>query len=106
MKYIIQTLIIDNNRKYSSKDEFKSYFVENYVPENIDPLRIFNFTVMDKYGHDNFFLTFIPPNMGILTHKYFNEDEYLVSKQLREDQQKMMNKNNIDYHISELLIQE
>ena len=106
MIYIVQTLIIDHNKSYENKKEFKDYYVNNYVPQESDPLRVFNFKMMDKYGHENFFLTFIKPNKGILTHKYFSKNEYKESMIYRQEQQKMFENLNIDYLISEVLCQE
>jgi len=104
--FIVQTIIIDNNKKFNSKKEFKNYYIENYVPIEKDPLREFNLKIMNKYGHDNFFLTFVKPNIGILTHKYFTEEEYNESINLRDNQKKLMKAYNIDYLISEVLIQD
>jgi len=104
-RIIIQTLLTHYEAKFKDKDAFKEWFVNHLVPEDTDPLRRYNFTVMEEYGHENFFLTFIPPNKGILTHIYPNRKLYESSVKLRKLQQKLFNENNIGYEVSNVFFQ-
>lgn len=105
-RYIIQTLITCKNKQFQNKIEMKAWFEKNLVPQDVDDLRRYNLNIMNKYGHENFFLTFIPPNIGILTHIYQTIDEYKNSIPLRQSQKEMIETHNIDYTISDLLVQE
>lgn len=104
-RYIVQTLI-SCKRDFRNKKEFKKWMVDNYVPEGSDELRKYNFSRMNLHGHEYFFLTFLPPNRGILTHIYQTEKEYFDSILLRKEQKNMFEKNNMDYEISDLFVQE
>ena len=103
-RYIIQTLITCE-RNFKDKKEFKNWMVENYVPEGSDELRNYNFKIMDLHGHENFFLTFLPPNKGILTHIYKTEKEYQDSIPLRANQKIMFESNDMSYEISDVFMQ-
>ena len=85
------TKIVYPNKEFIDKDEFKTFMVDNYVPEDTDPLRKYNFKLMDKYGHCFFNLVFQKPNIGILYHRYHTKEEYKGSIKLREQQKKYMN---------------
>ena len=104
-RYIIQTIITCSDKIFKNKNEFKNWFEISLVPQNKDPLRIYNFKLMEKYGHKHFFLTFIPPNIGILTHIYQTQEEYYNSIGLRADQKKLMHKYNISYTVSDVMEQ-
>lgn len=95
----IDTRIVVPDKTFENKKDFKNYLVDNFVPENVDPLRIYNFEQMRKYGDGFFYLTFIKPNIGILNHIYQNETLYEKSVQLRYDQKKLFNENNLVYDI-------
>ena len=84
------------NKAFANKDEFKSFMVKHFVPES-DPLRQYNFRLMDKYGHCFFNLDFQKPNMGILYHRYHTDEDYQGSIPLRWQQQKLLNASGIDY---------
>ena len=104
-RYIIQTIITCSDKVFKNKYEFKKWFEKSLVPQNKDPLRIYNFKLMEQYGHENFFLTFTPPNIGILTHIYQTQEEYYNSINLRNDQKKLMHKYNISYIVSDVMEQ-
>ena len=104
-RYIIQTLLTCKGKTFLSKESFKKWFEENLVHQDTDPLRKYNFTIMEQYGHENFFLTFIAPNKGILTHIYQTKEEYYNSIKLRTDQQILMHKYNIGYAVSDVMKQ-
>ena len=91
------TKIVYPYKEFTNKDEFKTFMVDNYVPEDTDPLRKYNFKLMDKYGHCFFNLVFQKPNIGILYHRYHTQEEYEGSIKLREQQKKHMNSNDIQY---------
>ena len=91
------TKIVYPNKEFIDKDEFKTFMVDNYVPEDTDPLRKYNFKLMDKYGHCFFNLVFQKPNIGILYHRYHTKEEYKGSIKLREQQKKYMNSFDIQY---------
>jgi hypothetical protein len=50
-KYIIQTIITCSDKIFKNKYEFKNWFETSLVPQNKDPLRIYNFKLMEQYGH-------------------------------------------------------
>ena len=104
-RYIIQTLITCSDKAFKNKYEFKKWFEKSLVPQNKDPLRIYNFKLMEQYGHEHFFLTFTPPNIGILTHIYQTQEEYYNSIKLRNDQKRLMHKYNISYTVSDVMEQ-
>tara|TARA_Y100000004_G_scaffold193475_1_gene256107 strand:+ start:465 stop:1517 length:1053 start_codon:yes stop_codon:yes gene_type:complete len=97
----IETYITVPNSKFRFKKDWKDYTVSNFVPEDTDPLRIYNFKLMKKYGEGFFYLKFVPPNIGVLNHIYQTEEEYEKSIPLRIEQKKLFESNNIIYEISE-----
>ena len=88
-------------QSFDTKSKFKNYLVDNFVNEKTDPLRIYNFKLMKKYGDGFFYLIFKHPNIGILNHIYQTENEYEKSIELRNAQKILFEKNNIEYNISE-----
>ena len=104
-RYIIQTIITCSDKIFKNKYEFKNWFETSLVPQDKDPLRIYNFKLMEQYGHENFFLTFAPPNIGILTYIYQTQEEYYNSIKLTLDQKKLMHKYNISYTVSYIMEQ-
>ena len=92
----VVTTVICHGLKFKNKEDFKDYLVFNFVPET-DPLRKYNFKLMDKYGHCFFNLIFKEPNVGILYHRYHTNEEYDGSINLRVEQKKKLNDNNISY---------
>lgn len=105
-EYIVQTIVIDNNRTFVDKEDFKKFYLDNLVNIKYDQLRQFNMTIMDKYGHEHFSLAFVKPNIGILTHKYRTNDEYETSQKYRLQQKKILESKNIEYLISDVLIRD
>ena len=97
----IDTIITIPDKNFDYKKDWKEYCITNFVPENIDPLRIYNFSLMKKYGDGFFYLIFKKPNKGILNHIYQTFEEYEKSIPLRKEQKKLFNENNISYEISE-----
>jgi len=97
----IDTTITIPDKNFDSKKDWKDYCVSNFVPEKTDPLRIYNFELMEKYGDGFFYLIFHKPNKGILNHIYQTYDEYEKSIKLRNDQKKLLESNNIVYNVSE-----
>lgn len=69
-------------KEFTNKEDFKTYLVNKYVPET-DPLRQYNFDIMSRYGNCFFNLDFLPPNKGILYHRYHSQEDYLKSVSLR-----------------------
>jgi hypothetical protein len=90
------TKVIYPNKEFSDKDDFKSFMVQNFVPES-DSLRKYNFKLMDKYGHCFFNLIFKKPNIGILYHRYHTQKEYEGSIELRKQQKTLLNDHGIGY---------
>lgn len=90
------TKVVYPNKEFLSKEDFKSFMVQNFVPES-DPLREYNFKLMDKYGHCFFNLVFEKPNIGILYHRYHTKQEYEGSIKLRHMQQSYLRNNGIQY---------
>tara|TARA_R100000152_G_C6775641_1_gene204185 strand:+ start:629 stop:1711 length:1083 start_codon:yes stop_codon:yes gene_type:complete len=88
-------------QSFDTKSKFKNYLVDNFVNEKTDPLRIYNFKLMKKYGDGFFYLIFKHPNIGILNHIYQTENEYEKSIELRNAQKILFEKNNIEYNVSE-----
>ena len=97
----IDTTITISNKSFDSKKDWKDYCVSNFVSEDIDPLRIYNFKLMEKYGDGFFYLIFLKPNKGILNHIYQTYEEFEKSIKLRNDQKKLFESNNIIYDVSE-----
>ena len=97
--YTVITKIVYPFKEFDSKEDFKSFMVSNYVPEGVDQLRVYNFKLMDKYGHHFFRLKFEKPQTGWLFHTYQTREEYLNSIDLRIQQQKKFNDNDITYEI-------
>ena len=95
----IDTVITVPNKQFENKAEFKNYVIQ-FVPQDTDPLRVYNFKLMEKYGDGFFYLTFVSPNKGILNHIYQTEEEYKGSEKLRFDQQKELEKKGLKYKIS------
>jgi len=96
----IDTTITIPNKNFDYKKDWKEYCV-SFVPENVDPLRVYNFELMSKYGDGFFYLIFKKPNVGVLNHIYQNFEEYEKSIQLRLDQKTLFESKNISYEISE-----
>ena len=46
----IDTTITIPDKNFDSKKDWKDYCVSNFVPEKTDPLRIYNFELMEKYN--------------------------------------------------------
>ena len=97
----IDTTITISNKNFNSKKDWKDYTVLNFVPEDVDPLRVYNFKQMEKYGDGFFYLIFHKPNIGILNHIYQTYKEYEKSIKLRNDQKELFESNNMVYNISE-----
>ena len=97
----IDTTITIPNKNFNSKKDWKDYTVLNFVPEDVDPLRVYNFKQMEKYGDGFFYLIFHKPNIGILNHIYQTYKEYEKSIKLRNDQKELFESNNMVYNISE-----
>lgn len=97
----IDTNITIPNKNFKYKKDWKDYCVSNFVHHKTDPLRIYNYSLMEKYGDGFFYLIFEKPNRGTLNHIYQTFKEYEKSIPLREEQKKLFNQNNISYEISE-----
>ena len=97
----IDTNITIPNKNFKYKKDWKDYCVSNFVHHETDPLRIYNYSLMEKYGDGFFYLIFKKPNRGILNHIYQTFEEYEKSIPLRKEQKKLFNENNISYEISE-----
>lgn len=97
----IDTNITIPNKNFKYKKDWKDYCVSNFVHHETDPLRIYNYSLMEKYGDGFFYLIFKKPNRGILNHIYQTFEEYEKSIPLRKEQKKLFNQNNIIYEISE-----
>ena len=69
----------------------------------IRSIQQYNFNLMDKYGHHHFFLTFLPPNKGILTHQYQTIEEYEGCIEFRNDQAERLRAKGIKYEISDFI---
>ena len=95
-------ILITIDKNFSNKEEFKNYMVEHHAPKS-DPFRQYNFNLMDKYGHHHFFLTFLPPNKGILTHQYQTIEEYEGCIEFRNDQAERLRAKGIKYEISDFI---
>ena len=94
----IDTEVIVPNKQFKNKAEFKDYVVK-FVPQDTDPLRKYNFELMEKYGEGFFYLNFFPPNRGVLNHIYQNDKEYKKSIKLREEQQIYLQDKGLMYDI-------
>ena len=79
--------IIESPKEFKDKESFKSFMVKEYAPES-SSIRKYNFDLMDKYGHCFFNLQFLPPNTGVLYHRYHTQEEYEKSIPLREEQER------------------
>ena len=97
--YTVVTKIVYPFKEFKDKEDWKSYITTKYVPEGIDPLRVYNFKIMNMYGHHFFRLEFEKPQTGWLFHTYHTEGEYVYSIDLRIDQKKMFNDEGITYEI-------
>jgi len=97
----IITTITNPKIKFNSKEEFKNFFATNLANEKTDPLRVYNFKLMEKYGEKFFYLIFEKPNTGRLNHIYLTEEEYLESIPLRNAQKHKFENLGILYHVSE-----
>lgn len=97
----IDTEFVIPNKAFENKLDFKNYVVSKYVPQDTDSLRIYNFEQMEKYGDGFFYLTFVPPNKGILNHIYQSEKLFLKSVPLRIEQQTKFLKEGLKYEIGE-----
>lgn len=98
----IDTTITYSDREFDSKKEFKDYTISRVgISEETDPLRIYNFKLMEKYGDGFFYLIFDKPNKGVLNHIYQTYIEYERSIELRDNQKKVFESNNISYEVSE-----
>ncbi len=97
--YTVITKVVYPFKEFDNKEDWKSFIVAKYVPEGADPLRVYNFKLMDKYGHHFFRLKFEKPHTGWLFHTYQTREEYLGSIDLRINQQEMFNKDGITYEI-------
>ena len=97
--YTVITKIVCPFKEFKNKEDWKSYITTKYVPEGIDPLRVYNFKIMDMYGHYFFRLEFEKSQTGWLFHTYQTQGEYEYSIDLRIDQQKMFNEEGITYEI-------
>ncbi len=97
--YTVITKVVYPFKEFKNKEDWKSYITTKYVPEGIDPLRVYNFKIMDMYGHHFFRLEFEKPQTGWLFHTYQTQGEYQYSIDLRIDQQKMFNEEGITYEI-------
>lgn len=96
----IDTKITVHDKQFKFKKDWKD-FCTSFVPENVDPLRVYNFELMNKHGDGFFYLIFKQPNVGVLNHIYQNFEEYKKSIQLRLDQKTLFESKNISYEISE-----
>lgn len=93
-------------REFSNKEEFKSWITENYVPdegENINKFREYNFKIAEEHGKDWFSMTFIKPNIIVLTQRYLNWFEYYGCIPFRIETLKMLEDNNFIVKVSEPL---
>lgn len=79
---IITNSVIKVKKKFPDKDSIKKYlyqFIENH------PFRIYNQSIAEKYGDSYFSMTFISPDIVVLTQRYEKMEEYNNCLELRND---------------------
>lgn len=95
---IITNSIIKTFLKFDSKEQIKKFLydhVENH------PFRKYNNLIAKKYGDHYFSMTFIAPNIVVLTQKYETWNEYYAMLKLREDVVQILSPFVQYYKISE-----
>jgi len=89
---ITNTILTVPDKEFSFKDEIKEYlyqFVEKH------PFRVLNKRIADAHGEDLFSMTFVPPNIAVLTQRYPLKQQYKSVLILREDAFNILRENGI-----------
>lgn len=102
---IITNSVIKVKRDFDNKDEIKNYLY-SFIEEH--PFRQYNQKIANEFGEHLFSMTFVSPNIVVLTQRYPTEKLYLDSIPFRENLvQKMFFKDIIYfYKISDPLLVE
>lgn len=94
---ITNTILTIPDKEFTFKDEIKEYlyqWVENH------PFRILNKRIADAHGEDLFSMTFIPPNIAVLTQRYPLEQQYKSVLNLREDAFNILRQHGVEVSTS------
>ena len=94
---ITNTILTVPDKEFTFKDEIKEYlyqFVENH------PFRILNKRIADAHGEDLFSMTFVPPNIAVLTQRYPLKQQYKSILDLREDAFDILRQHGVEVDTS------
>jgi len=70
---VITNSIVVVNNFFESKDEIKKYLYDHILDH---PFKKYNLEIAKKYGEHMFSMTFVKPNIVVLTQKYMTMKEY------------------------------
>ena len=79
---ILTNSVIKVKQDFDNKDEIKNYLY-NFIEDH--PFRKYNQKIASVFGEQLFSMTFVPPNIVVLTQRYPTEKLYLDSVLLRDD---------------------
>ena len=72
---IIVNMVLEVDKNFENKTEIKKYLYDHHDLFNCE-LKQFNTTISKKYGDQCFSMTFIRPNMAVITQRYVEKKEY------------------------------
>ena len=99
---IIINMILKVPGKFDNKTQIKKHLYDNDDVLHSE-LKDFNNKLIKKYGDEYFSMTFVKPNIVVVTQRYIFKNDYEITVKMRDDLKKYMINNGI---VKEFLISE
>ena len=91
---IIVNMVLEVDKNFKDKTEIKKYLYDHHDLFNCE-LKQFNTTISKKYGDQCFSMTFIRPNMAVITQRYVEKTDYEKTIIMRNQLKDVLINNNI-----------
>ena len=91
---IIVNLIIEVPGIFENKSHIKNYLYEYHKLFHCD-LKEYNNRIAKKYGDEHFSMTFVKPNMVVITQRYIHKEDFEPTIKMRNELKEYLISNNI-----------